>query len=163
MSKLSEKVAAFYKRHPTLYKCAVAGRMSARSPVRVPGLRPVRAGYNAFTRSACPKQIRNGPCGGTAPTATAKSTPTALNLVADDKRSKRLEPEAQPPESTTPSTIAWSTPARGWTCSPAGFSQWTYEELQRGRGSGQGRNGQGQESGSEATAEGVASSLSIEL
>ena len=67
MSKLSEKIAAFTEKHPTLYKCAVIGENLIKKPFfRCQDCGQCVLSYNAYTCCMrCPKQIRNGPCGGT--------------------------------------------------------------------------------------------------
>lgn len=67
MSKLSEKIAAFAERHGTLYKCAVIGENLVKKPFfRCQDCGQCVLSYNAYTCCMrCPKQIRNGPCGGT--------------------------------------------------------------------------------------------------
>jgi len=67
MSSLTKKFAAFCERHPTLYKCVLL----IENAVKKPALNCQSCGqcvlsYNAFTCCMrCPKQLRNGPCGGT--------------------------------------------------------------------------------------------------
>ena len=67
MSKLTERVAAFTERHPTLYACVLIGENAFKRPVfRCQDCGQCVLSYNAFTCCMrCPKQIRNGPCGGT--------------------------------------------------------------------------------------------------
>jgi len=67
MSKLSERVAAFTERHPTLYKCFLLAENAFKKPVfRCQDCGQCVLSYNAFTCCMrCPKQLRNGPCGGT--------------------------------------------------------------------------------------------------
>lgn len=67
MSKLSERIAAFTERHPTLYKCFLLAENAFKKPVfRCQDCGQCVLSYNAFTCCMrCPKQLRNGPCGGT--------------------------------------------------------------------------------------------------
>lgn len=67
MSKLSEAFAAFCEKHPTLSKCAVAAENTVKKPVfGCQDCGQCVLSHNAFTcPMRCPKQIRNGPCGGT--------------------------------------------------------------------------------------------------
>lgn len=67
MSKFSEGIAAFCEKHPTLYKCVLVAENVVKKPVfRCQDCGQCILSYNAFTCCMrCPKQIRNGPCGGT--------------------------------------------------------------------------------------------------
>ena len=67
MSKLSEKMAAFTEKHSTFYKCVLLGENVFKKPVfRCQDCGQCVLSYNAYTCCMrCPKQIRNGPCGGT--------------------------------------------------------------------------------------------------
>ena len=67
MSKLSEGIAKFCERVPRLYKCAWIAENLVKKPVfRCQDCGQCVLSYNAFTCCMrCPKQIRNGPCGGT--------------------------------------------------------------------------------------------------
>jgi len=69
MSKFSEKIAGFAQKHPTLYKCVVAAENVVKKPLfGCQDCGQCVLGYNAFICCMrCPKQIRNGPCGGTRP------------------------------------------------------------------------------------------------
>ncbi len=69
MSKLSERVAGFCERHPVLYKCVLLGENAFKKPVfKCQDCGQCVLSYNAYTCCMrCPKQIRNGPCGGTRP------------------------------------------------------------------------------------------------
>jgi hypothetical protein len=69
MSKFSEKVAGFCERHPLLYKCVLLGENAVKKPVfKCQDCGQCVLSHNAFTCCMrCPKQIRNGPCGGTRP------------------------------------------------------------------------------------------------
>lgn len=69
MSKFTEKVARFTERHPTLYKCTVTGENIVKKTLfGCQDCGQCVLGYNAFVCCMrCPKQIRNGPCGGTRP------------------------------------------------------------------------------------------------
>lgn len=67
MSAFTKRFAAFVERHPTLYKLVLL----LENAVKKPALNCQSCGqcvlsYNAFTcPMRCPKQLRNGPCGGT--------------------------------------------------------------------------------------------------
>ncbi|MHB1455938.1 MAG: methylenetetrahydrofolate reductase C-terminal domain-containing protein [Armatimonadota bacterium] len=67
MSKLTEKVAAFTEKHPTLYKCVLLAENAIKKPVfKCQDCGQCVLSHNGFTcPMRCPKQIRNGPCGGT--------------------------------------------------------------------------------------------------
>ena len=67
MSKMTEKIAAFTEKHPTLYKCVLLGENAIKKPFfKCQDCGQCVLSYNAFTcPMRCPKQIRNGPCGGT--------------------------------------------------------------------------------------------------
>ena len=67
MSKFTEKIAAFTEKHPTLYKCVLIGENAVKKTAfRCQDCGQCVLSYNAFTCvMRCPKQIRNGPCGGT--------------------------------------------------------------------------------------------------
>ena len=67
MSKLSEGFAKFCEKVPGLYKCAWIAENLVKKPMfRCQDCGQCVLSYNAFTCCMrCPKQIRNGPCGGT--------------------------------------------------------------------------------------------------
>lgn len=67
MSKLTESIGNFVINHPTLHKCAVFAENCIKKPVfRCQDCGQCVLSYNAYTcPMRCPKQIRNGPCGGT--------------------------------------------------------------------------------------------------
>jgi len=67
MSKFTEKIATFTEKHPTLYKCVLLGENAFKKPIfRCQDCGQCVLSYNAFTCvMRCPKEIRNGPCGGT--------------------------------------------------------------------------------------------------
>ncbi|MEN6520444.1 MAG: methylenetetrahydrofolate reductase C-terminal domain-containing protein [Armatimonadota bacterium] len=67
MSKLSEKIALFCESHPRLYACAVLAENVVKKPIfKCHDCGQCVLGYTAFTcPMRCPKQMRNGPCGGT--------------------------------------------------------------------------------------------------
>lgn len=69
MSKLTEKLAAFCEKHPTLYKCILFAENAFKKPVfKCEDCGQCVLSYNGFVCCMrCPKQIRNGPCGGTRP------------------------------------------------------------------------------------------------
>lgn len=69
MSKLSERVAGFCERHPFLYKGVLLAENAVKKPVfKCQDCGQCVLSHNAFTCCMrCPKQIRNGPCGGTRP------------------------------------------------------------------------------------------------
>ena len=67
MSKFTEGIAAFTEKHPTLYKCVLLGENAIKKPVfRCQDCGQCILSHTGFTcPMRCPKQIRNGPCGGT--------------------------------------------------------------------------------------------------
>lgn len=67
MSAFSEKLAAFCERHPVLYKCVLLGENAFKKPVfRCQDCGQCILSYTGYTcPMRCPKQLRNGPCGGT--------------------------------------------------------------------------------------------------
>ncbi len=67
MSKFSEKLASFFEKHPVLYKCVVAGENAFKKPIfGCQDCGQCVLSYNGYICCMrCPKQIRNGPCGGT--------------------------------------------------------------------------------------------------
>ncbi|HOM72689.1 MAG TPA: methylenetetrahydrofolate reductase C-terminal domain-containing protein [Armatimonadota bacterium] len=67
MSKVSENFAKFCEKHPRLYACAVLAENAFKKPVfRCQDCGQCILSYTAFTcPMRCPKQMRNGPCGGT--------------------------------------------------------------------------------------------------
>ena len=69
MSRFLEKLAAFTERHPRLFAAAAVAENVFKKPVfRCQDCGQCVLSYNAFTCCMrCPKQIRNGPCGGTRP------------------------------------------------------------------------------------------------
>ena len=69
MSKFTEKIASFSERHPRLYKSIVLTENVFKKAVfKCQDCGQCALSQNAFTCCMrCPKQIRNGPCGGTRP------------------------------------------------------------------------------------------------
>lgn len=67
MSKTSEKFAAFCQKHPTVHACATVAENAVKKPVfGCQDCGQCILSYTAFTCCMrCPKQMRNGPCGGT--------------------------------------------------------------------------------------------------
>lgn len=67
MSKFSEKLTAVCERHPTLYRCIVLGENAFKKPVfGCQDCGQCILSHTAFICCMrCPKEIRNGPCGGT--------------------------------------------------------------------------------------------------
>lgn len=67
MSKFTESIAAFTEKHPALYKCILLGEnIFKKTAFRCQDCGQCVLSYNAFTCCMrCPKQLRNGPCGGT--------------------------------------------------------------------------------------------------
>ena len=67
MSKFTESIAAFTERHGTLYKIILVCENAVKKPFfKCQDCGQCVLSYNALTcPMRCPKQIRNGPCGGT--------------------------------------------------------------------------------------------------
>ncbi|HEX2949089.1 MAG TPA: methylenetetrahydrofolate reductase C-terminal domain-containing protein [Armatimonadota bacterium] len=67
MSRLTERIAEFCEKHTMLYTCLLLAENAVKKPVfRCQSCGQCVLSYNAFTCCMrCPKQIRNGPCGGT--------------------------------------------------------------------------------------------------
>ena len=67
MSQFTERVAAFCEKHPTLYAMILLAENAVKKPVfKCQSCGQCVLSQNAFTCCMrCPKQIRNGPCGGT--------------------------------------------------------------------------------------------------
>jgi hypothetical protein len=67
LSKFGKALAAFCEKHPTLNKSAVVAENVIKKPVfGCQDCGQCVLSYDAFTcPMRCPKQIRNGPCGGT--------------------------------------------------------------------------------------------------
>lgn len=93
MSKLTEKLASFCEKHPTLYKCVLLGEnVVKKTAFRCQDCGQCVLSYNAFTCCMrCPKQIRNGPCGGTRPNGRCEVYPDRYCIWwLINERSKRL-------------------------------------------------------------------------
>ncbi|HTQ08651.1 MAG TPA: methylenetetrahydrofolate reductase C-terminal domain-containing protein [Fimbriimonadaceae bacterium] len=75
--KLTKRFALFVERHPTLYKSFLLLENMIKKPVlRCQSCGQCVLSYNAFTCCMrCPKQMRNGPCGGTRPDGTCEVYP----------------------------------------------------------------------------------------
>jgi methylenetetrahydrofolate reductase (NADPH) len=69
VSNLTKTLALFIEKHPTLYKGFLLFENALKKPVfRCQSCGQCVLSYNAFTCCMrCPKQLRNGPCGGTRP------------------------------------------------------------------------------------------------
>lgn len=69
MSRFRERVASFLERHPTFYKGLLLAENGVKKPIlKCQGCGQCVMSYTAFTcPMRCPKQMRNGPCGGTRP------------------------------------------------------------------------------------------------
>ena len=67
MSKTSESIASFCQRHPRLHACALLAENAIKIPVfRCQDCGQCILSYTGFTcPMRCPKEMRNGPCGGT--------------------------------------------------------------------------------------------------
>jgi methylenetetrahydrofolate reductase (NADPH) len=67
MSNASKKFAAFFQGHPRLHACATLAENAVKKPVfGCQDCGQCILSYTAFTcPMRCPKQMRNGPCGGT--------------------------------------------------------------------------------------------------
>lgn len=78
MSRLTEGLARFVESHRTLYKAFLLIENAIKKPVLgCKSCGQCVLSYNAFTCCMrCPKQLRNGPCGGTRPDGTCEVDPT---------------------------------------------------------------------------------------
>ena len=67
MSKISERFAAFVQQRPRLHACATIAENIVKKPIfKCQDCGQCILSYTAFTcPMRCPKQMRNGPCGGT--------------------------------------------------------------------------------------------------
>lgn len=67
MSETMKKIAAFCERHPMVYKTVLMVEHALKRPtLNCQDCGQCVASYNALTCvMRCPKQLRNGPCGGT--------------------------------------------------------------------------------------------------
>lgn len=67
LKTVGKRFAEFCERHPTLYKSVLLAENMVKKPVlRCQSCGQCVLSYNAFTCCMrCPKQLRNGPCGGT--------------------------------------------------------------------------------------------------
>lgn len=67
MSKTTERFAAFCQSHPRAHACATAAENAIKKPIfGCQDCGQCVLSYTAFTcPMRCPKQMRNGPCGGT--------------------------------------------------------------------------------------------------
>lgn len=98
MSRFTEKLAEFCERHPTLYKCILIGENAVKKPVfKCQDCGQCVLSYNAFTcPMRCPKQIRNGPCGGTRPDGKCEVYPDRHCIWwLINERAKRLGRQAK--------------------------------------------------------------------
>lgn len=77
MSAFTESVARFVEKHPTLYKMVLL----AENAVKKPAFKCQECGQCVLSSTAftcpmrCPKQLRNGPCGGTRPDGHCEAYP----------------------------------------------------------------------------------------
>ncbi len=116
MSKLSEKIAAFGERHPALYKSiALSENVLKKTVFKCQGCGQCVLSHNAFTCCMrCPKQIRNGPCGGTRPDGHCEVYPERLCIwwlihkrAAKLGRVKKLSKFHIPADRRLENTSAW--------------------------------------------------------
>jgi hypothetical protein len=77
MSKITQKIARFVERHPSLYKACLLIENAVKKPVLgCKSCGQCVLSHNAFTCCMrCPKQLRNGPCGGTRADGTCEVDP----------------------------------------------------------------------------------------
>jgi hypothetical protein len=80
MSKLSEKFAAFFQDRPRLQACAAIAEGLVKKPIfGCQDCGQCILSYTALTCCMrCPKQMRNGPCGGTNADGTCEVYPDRL-------------------------------------------------------------------------------------
>jgi hypothetical protein len=93
MSKATERITAFFERHKTLYACVRQAEDAVKKPLfGCKSCGQCVLSYNAFVCCMrCPKQIRNGPCGGTRENGTCEvypDRPCIWHLIY--RRAKRL-------------------------------------------------------------------------
>ena len=67
MSKFTENTTKFCEKHPMLYSCVLLAENAIKKPVfKCQDCGQCVLSHNGYTcPMRCPKQIRNGPCGGT--------------------------------------------------------------------------------------------------
>lgn len=67
MSGTTERIGKFFDRHPRLHNCATLAENAVKKPLfGCQDCGQCILSYTAFTCAMrCPKQMRNGPCGGT--------------------------------------------------------------------------------------------------
>ncbi|MCC6485168.1 MAG: methylenetetrahydrofolate reductase C-terminal domain-containing protein [Armatimonadetes bacterium] len=77
MSKLTEKIAAFIERHPTLYRIIFTLENAVKKPLfdcRECG-QCILSSTALICPMRCPKELRDGPCGGTLPNGRCEVDP----------------------------------------------------------------------------------------
>jgi len=94
MSKFTESVAAFVERHPMLYLCILKIENAFKKSV----FKCQECGECILTTTAftcpmrCPKELRNGPCGGTLPNGNCEVNPAQICIwYLIYKRAEKLD------------------------------------------------------------------------
>lgn len=93
MSKLSENLSGFVQKHPRVHACVAVAENVFKKPVfGCQDCGQCVLSYNAFVCCMrCPKQLRNGPCGGTRPDGHCEVYPERLCVWWKiNKRAKML-------------------------------------------------------------------------
>mgnify|MGYP005855322295 FL=1 len=116
MSRSSEKFAAFFQNRPRLHACAALAENMVKKPIfRCQDCGQCILSYTAFTCCMrCPKQMRNGPCGGTREDGHCEVYPERyciwwmiFNRAKRLGRLKKLRRLQQPVDRRLEHTSAW--------------------------------------------------------
>ena len=116
MSRLTHRIAAFCERHPTLYKSILMAENAIKRPLlKCQSCGQCVASYTAFTcPMRCPKQMRNGPCGGVRPNGHCEVYPDRVCvwwLIYERSRKlgweKKLLKYHKPVDRRLQNTSAW--------------------------------------------------------
>jgi hypothetical protein len=135
MSKFTESVAAYIEKHPTLYICV----LKVENAFKKPAFKCQECGECILSTTAftcpmrCPKELRNGPCGGTRPDGHCEAYPERdciwhLIYTRAEKldRLEMLTPVQKPHDHRLKGSSAWLNMMAGripgwkWRKSPKG-------------------------------------------